>query len=126
MDRLLLEVIAKAEVAEHLKEGVMPGRAAHVVDVAGPQAFLAGRGPGEFQLALAEEVILELVHPRGREEHRRIPPGHEHVAGATDATLGFEECQVGFAEIIGLHVASGSGVGVGDVECEALYTLGHR
>ena len=62
MDGLALEIIAEAEVAQHLEEGVVIGGAADVVDVAGPQAFLAGGGPGEFQLAAAEEVVLELVH----------------------------------------------------------------
>ena len=55
MDRLALEIIAEAEIAQHLEERVVIGRAADVVDVAGAQAFLAGRGPGEFELAPCPE-----------------------------------------------------------------------
>ena len=62
VDRLALEIVAEAEVAQHLEEGVVVGRAADVVDVAGAEAFLAGRRPGEVELAAAEEVVLELVH----------------------------------------------------------------
>ena len=64
VDRFALEIVAEAEVAQHLEERVVIGRAADVVDIARAEAFLAGRGPGEFELAAAEEVVLELVHAR--------------------------------------------------------------
>jgi hypothetical protein len=111
VNRFPLEVVAEREVAEHLEERVVPRRAAHVVDIAGPQALLAGRGPGELELALPQEVILELVHARRREQHRRIPAGHEHVARAADAALRLEEGEVGFAKFVGLHRVGGSGRG---------------
>jgi hypothetical protein len=53
-DRLLFEIVAKAEVAQHLKERVVPRRAAHVLNVVGANALLevvarstsaAGAGP---------------------------------------------------------------------------------
>ena len=103
VDRLALEIVAEAEVAQHLEERVVVGGAADVVDVAGAQAFLAGRGPGELQLAAAEEVVLELVHAGRREQHRGVPAGHQHVAGPADAALGLEEGQVFFAEFVGFH-----------------------
>jgi hypothetical protein len=47
-DRLLLEVVAEGEVAEHLEEGVVPRRVAHIVEVvvlaARAHAFLRRRG----------------------------------------------------------------------------------
>ena len=103
VDRLALEIVAEAEVAQHLEEGVVVGRAADVVDVAGAQALLAGRRPGELQLAAAEEVVLELVHAGRREQHRGVPAGDQHVAGPADASLGLEEGQVFFAEFVGFH-----------------------
>ena len=90
-DCLPLEVVAKAKVTQHLKERVVPRGAAHVVDVSCAKAFLARGGLCEFQFTFAEEVILELVHARRCEEHRRIPPWHEHIAGAADAPLRLEE-----------------------------------
>ena len=103
VDGFALEVVAEAEIAQHLEERVVIGRAADVVDVAGPQALLAGRGPGEFELALAEEVVLELVHAGRREQHRGIPARHQHVAGPADAALGLEERQILFAQFVGFH-----------------------
>ena len=101
VDGFALEVVAEAEVAEHLEEGVVVGGAADVVDVAGAEAFLAGGGAGEFELHFAEEVVLELVHAGGREEHGGVPGGDEHVAGAAAVPFGLEEGQVLFAEFVG-------------------------
>ena len=81
VDGFALEIIAEAEVAQHLEERVVIGRAADVVDVAGPQAFLAGGGPGEIELHLAQKMILELVHSRRREQDRRIPTRNQTSLG---------------------------------------------
>ena len=106
MDRLALEIVAEAEVAQHLEKGVVIGRAADVVDVAGPQAFLAGGGPGEIELHLAQKMILELVHARRREQHRRIPAGDQDVARAAGAALRLEEGQILFSQFVGFHGSS--------------------
>ena len=111
VDGLALEVVAEAEVAQHLEEGHVPRGLAHVLDVAGPDAFLAGRGALEAGVAQAHELALELVHAGRREEHGRVV-GHEHVAGAADAALGGEVIEIGFAKFVGFHGASGS-VGAG-------------
>ena len=103
VDGLALEVVAEAEVAQHLEEGVVIGGAADVVDVAGAEALLAGGGAGEFQLAAAEEVVLELVHARRGEQHRGVPAGDQHVAGPPDAALRLEEGQIFFPQFIRFH-----------------------
>ena len=103
VDGLALEVIAEAEVAQHLEEGVVIGGAADVLDVAGAEAFLAGGGAGEFEFAAAEEVVLELVHAGRGEEHGGVPAGDQHVAGPPDAALRLEEGQVFFPQFIGFH-----------------------
>ncbi len=108
VDGLPLEIVTKREVSEHLEEGVMPWGPAHVVDVARPQTLLAGGGPRKLQLALAKKVVFELIHARGREQHRRIPARHEHVARPPHTALRLEECEIRFAEVIGLHIATGS------------------
>ena len=102
VDRLALEVIAEAEVAQHLEEGHVPRRLAHVLDVAGADAFLARRGTLEAGFAQSHELALELVHAGRREEHRRII-GNEHVAGAADAALGGKVLEIGFAKVVGFH-----------------------
>ena len=102
VDRLALEVVAEAEVAQHLEERLVERGLADVLDVAGAQAFLAGGGAREARVAQAHELALELVHPGGREEHRRVV-GHEDVAGTADASLGGEEIEVRFAKVVCGH-----------------------
>ena len=96
VDRLALEVIAKAEIAQHLEKGFVERGPADVLDVAGAQAFLTGRGPFKAGIAQAHELFFELVHAGGREQHRRVV-GHEHVAGPAHAALGHEEIEKRFA-----------------------------
>ena len=99
MDRFALEIVAEAEIAQHLEERVVIGGAADVVDVAGAQAFLAGGGPGEFELHLAQKMVLELVHPGRGEQHRRVSWAPARRSGG-DAALGFEEFEERFAKFV--------------------------
>ena len=71
-DRLLLEVVAHREVAEHLEEGEMPKREPDVLDVRGAERLLAGGQPATGRLLLAAEVRLERLHARGGEENRGV------------------------------------------------------
>ncbi len=72
LDRLLLEVIAKRKVAEHLEKRVMPCRAAHVLDVIGANAFLGAGGSRRGPLLLAQKNGLKRQHPSNGEQHRGI------------------------------------------------------
>src|SRR6202171_5649328 len=71
-NRLLLEVIAEGEVAQHLEEGQMVTVVADDVDVDGTEDFLAGGGPREGRLGLPEEIRLKGHHPRACEQQSRI------------------------------------------------------
>ena len=90
-DRVALEVVAEAPVAEHLEEAEMARRPADGVEVvvlaAGPHALLHVDHPRRVvrDRLLAEEVRDELHHPRVREHRRRrvvrdqAGRGHERV-----------------------------------------------
>ena len=82
-DRLLLEIVAEGEVAEHLEEGVMPGGIADIVEVvvlaAGAHAFLRGRRPRERRLGAAGEVVLERHHAGIGEHQCRIVAWHQRA-----------------------------------------------
>src|ERR1700724_2720027 len=73
-----LEIIAKGEVAEHLEEGVVPVRAARLLEIfvlaACPDAFLAScRAAMALGRVLgAEKDFLELDHAGVGEEQGRI------------------------------------------------------
>ena len=103
MDRLALEVVAEAEVPQHLEERFVERGPADVFDVAGAHALLAGGRARELGIAQPQELALELVHPGGREQHRRVV-GHQDVAGAADASLGFEEFEERFAKFVCFHL----------------------
>src|SRR5580704_13906094 len=106
MDGFALEVIAEGEIPQHLEERVVIGGHADVADIARAEAFLAGGGPRELELADAQELRLELVHAGRREEHGRIVARNEHVAWLADAALRGEEIQIAFTQFVGLHQPS--------------------
>ena len=108
VDGLALEVVAEAEVAQHLEERHVPRRLADVLDVAGPDALLARGRALEAGVAQAHELALELVHPGRREEHGRVV-GHQHVAGAADTALGGEVVEKRFTKFVGFHGRNGVG-----------------
>ena len=76
VDGLALEVVAEAEVAEHLEEGVVAGGVADVLEVvvlaAGAHAALGAGGARVVALVAAEEDVLELHHAGVGEEQRRV------------------------------------------------------
>ena len=83
-DRLLLEVVAEGEVAQHLEERVVARARADVLQVvvlAGhPQALLGGHRPRRLRLFDAEEEVLELDHPGVDEQQGRIVARHQRRA----------------------------------------------
>ena len=68
MNRFALEVVAKAEIAEHFEKSMMPGRVADILQIivfaAGAHAALCARGARIIARFLAEKHILELHHAR--------------------------------------------------------------
>src|SRR5690606_20036994 len=85
----------KTEVAQHLEEGVMPGRVAHVLEIvvlaAGPNAFLGTGRPVAGAPVEAEEDVLELVHPRVGEQQGRVVGRNDRTRGNDRVFLRFEE-----------------------------------
>ena len=73
-DGVGLEVVAEAEVAQHLEEAEVAGRAPDELDVVvlapDAHALLHRRGPRVRRRLLAQEVRHELVHPRVGEQRR--------------------------------------------------------
>ena len=109
-DRLGLEVVAEREVAEHLEERVMPRRRADVVEVvvlaADAHALLRRRGARVVPLLLAEEDVLELVHPGVGEQQGRVVARNERGAGHRTVTGRFEEVEEPTADFTRTHSRS--------------------
>ena len=81
VDRVTLEVVAEAPVAEHLEERVVARRPADLLEVvvlAGDaQDALVVDRPGVVALLDAGQDVLELDHPGVREEERRVAGRNE-------------------------------------------------
>ena len=84
LDCLPFEVIAKTEVTQHLKEGVMASGVADIIEIvmlaACTHAPLGGDGPVIGPFLLSEKHILELHHPRVGKQQRGIVMGYQRAA----------------------------------------------
>ena len=84
VDRLALEIVAEAEVAQHLEEGVMAGGVADVLQVvvlaAGAHAALGADGAVIGAALAAEEGVLELDHAGVGEQQGCIVAGDQGAA----------------------------------------------
>ena len=146
LGRALLEVLADREVAEHLEEGQVPGRRADVLDVDGAEALLAGGDERVGRLLDAQEVGLQRLHARGREQDRGVVArGHERPAGQAQVVALLEEAQEELADLVGGHAAivahpstasprrktavcpgAGPSTGSGELDRLAAQRAGHR
>ena len=103
-DRLFLEVVAEAEVAEHLEEGVVPRGVADIVEVvvlaAGAHAFLRRGGTHVGALLLAGEHVLELHHAGVGEHQRGIVARHQRRALDHPVSVAGEVVEKGGADVV--------------------------
>ena len=96
-DRVVLEVVAEREVAQHLEEGVMTGRETDNVEIvvlaAGAHAFLGRGGAAVGTLLDSGEDVLELHHAGVGEEQRRVVVRHERTRLHGDMVMFREEVE---------------------------------
>ena len=106
-DRIFLEIVAKAEVAQHFEERVVTRGVTDVFQVtvlaAGAYALLAAGGAGVGALFLAQETVLELVHPRVGEQQGWVIAWDQRAGGYTGVALLFEEAKEGFTDFCAFH-----------------------
>ncbi len=103
LDRLALEVIAEAPVAEHLEERVVAWRAPDLLEV----VVLAGHAQAALDVDRARvgdlrgagQHLLELDHARVREEERLVAGRHEAGAGHHRVSAFGEELDEAAAEL---------------------------
>ncbi len=103
-DRLRLEVVAKAPVAEHLEKGEVAGGFADLLDVSRAKALLHVSHPRCRWLLTSQEVGLEGLHSRGREQHRGVVDGgNQRSRGHDPVAPLLEEGQIGVADLLSFH-----------------------
>src|SRR6185295_6518474 len=112
-DRLALEVIAELPVAEHLEEGVMPGRVADVLEVvvlaSGAKAALDVGGAHVAARLGAQENILELHHAAVGEQQGRIVGRHERRRRNDRVSVRGKVVEKLAADVVGFHRGNGCG-----------------
>ena len=103
-DRLGLEIVAKAEIPQHLKERVVARGIAHIVEVivfaARPHAFLGGRCALVIPRLDTGEQVLELHHTRICEHQRRIVARDKRAGIHDGVALLFKVVQEGRADVV--------------------------
>ena len=101
---LFLEIIAKAEIAQHLEKRVVPRRVADIVQVivlaARAHAFLRSRGAAVVTGFDPGEQVLELHHAGIGEHQCRIVAGHQGAGLDHAVAIAPVEIKKGRADII--------------------------
>ncbi len=102
---VLLEIVAKREIAQHLEEGVMARAGADIFQVivlaADAHALLAGRGALIVALFQPQEDVLELVHAGVDQQQRRVVVRHQAAAGHDGVTALMEIIKPDLANFVG-------------------------
>ena len=103
-DRFFFEIVAKAEVAQHLKKGVVARGIADIVEVImlapRPHTFLCRGGTGVIARFKPREQVFELHHA-GVDEHQRWIVARDERAGRDHGVaLFFEIAQKGRTDVI--------------------------
>ena len=99
-DGLVLEVVAEGEVAQHLKISAVAGGLAHVLDIAGADALLAGADAAAGRLLLPLEPGLHGGHACVDEQDGFVVLGYQRKAGQTQVALCLEELQEQLPQLI--------------------------
>ena len=76
-NRFVLKVITKGEVSEHFKECTMTGGLSDILDVAGPDTFLAGGHPSSRRNLLSCKIRLQRCHTRIDQQKAVIVMRHQ-------------------------------------------------
>ena len=106
-DGVFLEVVAEAEVAEHLEERLVAPGVADVLQIvvlaAGAHAALATDGATIVQAFAPGERVFELHHASVGEEQRGIVARHQRTRRHDAVATAGEEIQVGGAKVASQH-----------------------
>ena len=79
MNSVAFEIVAKAEIAQHLEKSMVAGRVTNVFQIvmlaACPHATLTGGGAAKTQLFAPQKHILKLHHPGIGKQQGRVITG---------------------------------------------------
>ncbi len=111
-DGIALEVVAEAEVAQHLEEGMVAAREADIFKVvvlaAGAHAFLLGGGARVVALLRAKKEVFELVHAGVGKQQRGVVGRHQRGGVHAAVPLGLKKAQKQLANFVSRAVLHGT------------------
>ena len=99
-NRLVLEVIAKREVAQHFKEGAVTCGVTNALKVRCTNALLAGGNTVTGRNFLTGKELFHRSHARVDQEQGFVINRNERIRGKTQVALGFKESQILFSQIV--------------------------
>jgi hypothetical protein len=99
-DSLLLEIVAKGEVAEHFKEGAVACGMTYALKVGGADALLTGGYSVAGRLFLTREELLHRCHTRVDKKKRFVVMGNKGIGRQTEMSLGFKEREVLLTNVV--------------------------
>ena len=99
-DGLLLEIILKAEVAQHFKEGAVAGGDAHALDIRRADALLTGSHAVAGRLFLPQKPLFHGRHARVDEQQAVVVVRHQREAAKAQMPLAFKKRKVFLAQFV--------------------------
>ena len=99
-DRLMLEVVAEREVAEHFKKRAVARGMSDAFEVRRADTLLAGGDSMARRFDLSGEVFLHRCHAGIDEEQRLVPLRYKRERGEPQMPLGFKEREIFLPQII--------------------------
>ena len=96
----MLEVIPEGEIAQHLKKGAVAGGFAHVFNIRGADALLAGGHPVPGGFFLAQKPLFHGSHAGVDQQKAVVSLGNQGEAGQTQMPLLFKKMQELFPQLI--------------------------
>ena len=99
-DGLALKIIAKGEIAQHLKKGAMAGGLAHIFNIRRAHALLAGRHAFARRRYLTGKKLFHRRHAGVDEQQALIPLRDERKARHAQVALALKKTQVFFTKVV--------------------------
>ena len=100
VDGFPLEVILKAEVAQHFKVGAMTGSDAYTLNIRGTDALLAGGNPMAGRLFLAQEPFFHGSHAAVNQQQAVVVLGHQGKTAQAQMFLAFKKREIFLSQFI--------------------------
>ncbi len=97
---LVLKVIPEGEVPQHLEIGAVAGGFAHVFNIRGADALLAGGHPLVGGGGQTQEKLLHGGHAGVDEQQAGVVLGHQGVGGQPGVELPFKEAEEMLPEVV--------------------------